>query len=112
MAVRLNQEVGAWGADRWGVAQVIDGVTLEVPFVHWLNDLNRHLRQRKLVALLCSCPPGEIINRLSLPPMFEMYPFISRDGLTGSVAFAREALLLHVAVKERRFPCGGTAIIS
>ena len=62
---------------------MIEGVTLEVPFVDWLNDLNRHLRQRKFVALLCLCEPKELLNRLFLPPMFEVYPFVSRDGLDG-----------------------------
>ena len=111
VTIVLNQEVGAWGADQWGEVQVIEGVTLEVPFVDWLNDLNRHLRQRKFVALLCLCEPKELLNRLYLPPMFEVYPFVSRDSLPGSIAFAREALMLQVAIKERHFPCGGGAVI-
>lgn len=111
VTIMLQQEVGAWGADQWGEVQVIDGITLAVPFVDWLNDLNSHLRQRKFVALLCLCAPKELIYKLHLPPMFEVYPFISRDGLEGSIAFARDALMLHVAIEERGFSCGGGAII-
>lgn len=111
VTIMLQQEVGAWGAERWGEVQVIAGVTLEVPFVDWLDELNRHLRQRKFVALLCLCAPKELIYKLYLPPMFEVYPFISRDGLEGSIAFARDALLLHAAIEERGFPCGGGAVI-
>lgn len=111
VTIMLNQEVDTWGADRWGEVQVIEGVTLNVPYVDWLNDLNRCLRQRKFVALLCLCEPRVLLNRLYLPPMFEIYPFVSRDGLTGSIAFAREALMLQVAIKERHFHCGGGAVI-
>ncbi|MBM4459098.1 MAG: type I-D CRISPR-associated helicase Cas3' [Chloroflexi bacterium] len=111
IVIKLNQEVGAWGADRWGEVQVIEGVTLVVDYVDWLNELNRRLRQRKFVALLCQGEPKELMNRLGLPPMFEIYKFISRDNLEGSIAFAREALMLQVALKERHFSCGGGAVI-
>lgn len=111
ISVRLTQEVGAWGADRWGQVQVIEGVTLAVDFVDWLNDLNRHLRGRKLVALLCLCEPKDLIYKLHLPPMFEIYRFVARDGLEGSIAFARDALMLQVALNERQFSCGGGAVI-
>lgn len=111
VTVVLRQEVGAWGVDQWGEVQVISGITLEVPFVDWLNDLNSHLRQRKFVALLCLCSPKELIYRLHLPPLFEVHPFISRDGLEGSIAFARDALMLHVVIEERGLSCGSGAII-
>jgi CRISPR-associated endonuclease/helicase Cas3 len=111
VTVMLNQPVAAWGADEFGQVRVITGVTLDVPAADWLNDLNRHLRQRQFVALLCLCPPKELIYKLRLPPMFEIYPFISRDSLEGSIAFARDALMLQVAIAEKRFSCGGGAMI-
>ena len=111
IVIKLNQEVGAWGADRWGEVQVIEGVTLVVDYVDWLNELNQRLRRRKLVALLCQGEPRELLNLLGLPPLFELYKFVSRDNLGGSIAFAREALLLQVALKERHFSCGGGAVI-
>lgn len=109
--VMLNQSVELWGADKFGQARVITGVTLDMPAVEWLNDLNRHLRQRQFVALLCLCQPKELIYKLRLPPMFEIYPFTSRDGLEGSIAFASDALMLQVAIAEKRFFCGGGAMI-
>ena len=99
--------MAAWGADEFGEVQVITGVTLDIPAVDWLNDLNRHLRQRQFVALLCLCPPKELIYKLRLPPMFEIYPFCSRDSLEGSIAFARDALMLQVAIAEKRLSSVG-----
>ncbi len=106
LTVRLNEHVGAWSAGEVGEVQVLIGVTLDVPGVDWLKDLNRHLRRRKFVALLCLAPPPEIVYRLQLPPLLQVHPFIDRDGLTGSIAFGREALVLNVAIRERGFGCG------
>jgi len=90
---------------------VIEGVELDVAGVDWLNELNAHLRRRKFVVTLCLIPPNDLRYRLRLPPMFELLAFEARDGTTGSIAFAREALLLSVALKERRVTCGGGAVI-
>lgn len=109
--IRVNAEVATWGADCWGQAQVLQGIALELDQAEWLNDLNRHLAARKYVALLCLTDPQTLTKRLSLPPLFEIHKFISRDGLEGSIAFAREALMLQVAIQERRFPCGDGAVI-
>lgn len=111
VVVMLNQSVESLGAHQFGQTRVVTGVTLDIPAVEWLNDLNRHLRQRQFVALLCLCQPKELTYKLRLPPMFEVYPFISRDGLEGSIAFARDALMLQVAIAEKRFFCGGGAMI-
>jgi hypothetical protein len=86
-------------------------VELDAPGVEWLNDINPHLRRRKFVATLCPIPPNDLRYRLRLPPMFETLPFESSDGAKGSIAFARDALLLNVALKELNIFCGGGAII-
>ncbi len=112
ITVSLRDAVGAWGADRLGVPQVIEGVELDVAGLDWLNELNAHLRRRKFVATLCLIPPGELRYCLHLPPMFDLLTFDARDGAQGSIAFAREALLLNVALKERHIECGGNAIIA
>jgi len=111
MTILLRDAVGTWGADELGEPQVIEGVELDVAGVDWLNELNAHLRRRKFVATLCLIPPNDLRYRLRLPPMFELLTFEARDGTTGSIAFAREALLLSVALKERRVTCGGGAMI-
>jgi len=69
------------------------------------------MHRREYVALLCLCKPDDLRYRLHLPPLFELYPFVARDGTRGTIAFARDALLLHVAIKEKRFACGGGAMI-
>jgi hypothetical protein len=43
--------------------------------------------------------------------LFQVHPFESRDGVTGSVAFGRDALLLEAALQRTRLPCGGGAIV-
>jgi hypothetical protein len=43
--------------------------------------------------------------------LFDLLAFVARDGTTGSIAFAGDALLLSVALKERGVACGGGAVI-
>ncbi len=107
----LGDAVSAWGADTMGEVTVIDGVKLDVGGVDWLYDLNASLRKRKLVATVCLMPPTELRYRLKLPPMFEVMPFVDINGYSGSIAFARYALLLNVAIREQHLGCGGNAII-
>ena len=111
VTILLRETVGTWSTNELDEAQVIDGLELDVPYTDWVNDLNPHLRRRKFVATVCLMQPNELRYRLCLPPMFEVLPFVARDGTTGSIAFAREALLLSVALKERRVTSGGGAMI-
>jgi len=112
VTILLRDAVGTWGADELGEPRVIEGVELDVAGVDWLNELNAHLRRRKFVVTLCLIPPNDLRYRLRLPPMFELLTFEARDGTTGCIAFAREALLFSVALKERRVACGGGAIFA
>jgi hypothetical protein len=109
--VALRDAVGTWSADELGEPRVLDGVELDVAGVDWLSELNAHLRRRKFVATLCRIPPDDLRYRLRLPPMFEVLTFEARDGTIGSISFARQALLLSVALKERRIESGGGAMI-
>jgi CRISPR-associated endonuclease/helicase Cas3 len=111
LRIALREAVSTWGADELGEVQVIDGVELDVAGVDWLNELNAHLRRRKFVATLCLIPPSDLRYRLRLPPMFELWEFRDRDDTLGSIAFARDALLLAVALKEQHVACGGGAVI-
>ncbi len=111
LTVLLRDAVGTWGADELGEVRVVDGVELDVAGVDWPSELNPHLQRRKFVATLCLLHPNELRYRLRLPPLFEILPFEARDGVTGSIAFARQSLLLSVALKERRVEAGGGAMI-
>jgi hypothetical protein len=50
-------------------------------------------------------------NELARDQETQLLTFEARDDTTGCITFAREALLLSVALKERRVTCGGEAMI-
>lgn len=108
----LNHRVFDWPADKLGTPQILTKVRLDVEGVDWANDLNRYLEKRQYVVTLCLVHPLELQRRLYLPPMFELHPFQSPlDGSSGTIAFARQALLLSVALQNGRFDCGGSSAI-
>jgi len=111
--VKLQRDVLTWGAERFGVAKVIKGITVDADGIPGRNAINRSLQRRELPALIClgaENHPLEIKRRLRLPLLFPIYEFESRDGLIGCIAFGREALLLDVALKYRNMDTGGSAI--
>ena len=106
-----KQDIADWGPEEFGVAQVIEHIEIDAESVPELSRLNRGLRQRKVVALLCLIHPVELARRLRLPWPFPLYHFKSLDELPGSIAFGRQALLLEVALQGRPdIKCGGDAI--
>lgn len=114
--IRLERDLAGWSADRFGVATVLKGVTVEeidANTIPGLNAINRRLQRRSLPALLClgETHPLEWKRRLRLPMLFPLFAFQSRDGLHGTVAFGREALLLDTALRHKGIDCGGGAII-
>lgn len=112
LTVLVEHPVNEWPADRLGRPLVLDKIALEAEGLDWLNALNRTLRRRKLVVTLCLTPSQELRRRLYLPPLFELYDFRSPDGSAGAIAFARQALLLNVALERAHFACGeGRALI-
>lgn len=113
--IQIERDLEGWSSDRFGVATVLKGVTVESDeFVPGLNAINRKLESRTLPALLCLSEkdPLDWKRRLQLPMLFPIFSFTSRDGLSGIVAFGREALLLDVALRHRKIDCGGGAIIT
>ena len=110
----INDDLASWGTDRFGVVHVMRGFTVESEFAHeipGINVINRKLEALPLPALICaSNGPLELKRRLRLPLLFPLYELRSRDGVTGSVAFGREALLLDVSLQYRGVNCGGGAI--
>jgi CRISPR-associated endonuclease/helicase Cas3 len=108
--VTFNQDIDEWGPEYFGVAQVVRHIEIDAPHVPGLPRLNRGLRQRRLVALFClRLHPAELARRLRLPWPFPLYRFCSRDGLHGSIAFGRQALLLETALQKRSdIECGGS----
>lgn len=111
LTILIDHRVAEWSAERLGQPIVLDRLRLEMDGVDWLNALNHTLPRRKLVVTLCLTPAQELRRRLYLPPLFELYDFRSADGHSGTIAFARQALLLHVALQQRGYDCGGGALI-
>lgn len=111
--IKLQRDVMDWGADQFGTAKVIKGMTIDAEGIPGLNAINRSLQKRELPALIClgvENGPLELKRRLRLPMLFPIYEFESRDGLAGSIAFGREALLLDAALRYRKMDTGGSAI--
>jgi CRISPR-associated endonuclease/helicase Cas3 len=108
----LNHPVYDWPADQLGTPQILTKIRVDVEGVDWTNELNRYLEKRQFVVTLCLAHPLELQRRLYLPPMFELYEFQSPlDGSSGTIAFARQALLLSIVLQNGRFDCGGSSAI-
>ena len=106
----LNHRIFDWSADKLGVPQILTKIQLDVEGTDWTNELNRYLERRQFVVTLCLTHPLELQRRLRLPPMFELHTFQSPlDGSSGTIAFARQALLLSIALQNGRFDCGGSS---
>jgi len=114
-AIRLKQNVADWDNGRLGVARVLQGVQIQAEYPQSIpdyNGINRRLVQRKVPAVIClQYHPLQLKRNLRLPMLFPLFEFQSLDNLQGAIAFGREALLLHTALKQSRLDCGGTAII-
>jgi CRISPR-associated endonuclease/helicase Cas3 len=109
--LRLNRDIGGWGAERFGKATLLKGWQLDTQ-VPGLTTLNNRLSRRQLPVLLClGHHPLGLKRRLRLPLLFAVYQFESRDRVEGCVAFGREALLLEARLQYSRLDCGGGAMI-
>jgi CRISPR-associated endonuclease/helicase Cas3 len=98
--VKLDSLVADWGTERQQVAQVLPGITVACNgHDDWLNMLNRMLREMRCVGLLIpGYEPLQVKRRFSLAPNFQLLPYDADSAeigtLSGTIAFAREALLL------------------
>jgi len=114
-SIKLKQNVADWDIARFGTSFVLQGVQIHADFPQNIpdyNGINRRLGQRKVPALIClQYHPLQLKRNLNLPMLFPLYEFLSLDNLQGTIAFGRESLLLHTALKQKRLDCGGTALI-
>ncbi len=108
--LHLQKDINSWGSDQFGTAIILNGFKLDV---RGMTKVNKRLEKRNLPATLCLAyqHPLELKRKLYLPLLFPVYPFTSQDGVSGCVAFGREALLLHTKLKRRPLDCGGGTII-
>jgi len=90
----LDKEVIYWGVEKLCRADVVKGFRLDAAFPGSV-EINDRIQQRDLPALLIrEQHPLDVKRRLSLPILFPMYEFVSRDGVIGTVTFGRTALML------------------
>lgn len=109
---RLDKDLLSWGAEQFGKAISIKGFRLNAQFPG-ANEINNRLMRREIPALLCAgLHPLDIKRQLSLPMLFPLHEFESRDGRKGAVAFGRTALMLESRLLYHSLPCGGNAIIA
>lgn len=109
---RLDKDLLYWGAEKYGKAQSLKGFRLDSNFPGAI-EINNRLSRREFPALLCAgIHPLDIKRRLSLPLLFPLHEFESRDGVKGTVAFGRTALMLDSRLVFHPMPCGGNAIIA
>ena len=113
--IRLQHDVAEWDSRNFGVVLLIDGIRLLSDYPQSIpnfNALNRRLTARQVSMLLClRLHPLQLKRQLRLPLLFALHELETRDGFTGSIAFDREALLLHTALKQHPIDCGGGAVI-
>jgi len=93
--VNLDHARGVdWTPLSYDRALVMSGVRLECNEFPELNRLNSQLSRRSFVALLCvGKHPVEVQQAVYLPGQFPLHKF-QGNGLTGTIAFGRQALIL------------------
>ncbi len=107
----LDKDLSYWTAENFGKVQAMKGFSLDADFPG-ANEINTRLARRSLPVLLCAgLHPLEMKRRLSLPLLFPLYEFMSRDGVSGTVAFGRTALMLDARLRYYPLNCGGRAVI-
>ncbi len=107
----LDKDLSYWSAERFGKVLTLKGFWLDARFPG-SNVVNHRIARRTLPALLCAgLHPLEMKRRLSLPLLFPLYEFVSRDGVSGTVAFGRTALMLDARLQYHPLNCGGKAVI-
>lgn len=107
LLIRLPPAIADWDATRQQNAQVLQGIKVELTGPPWLNELNRRLVPRKVIGLIIpGLHPLDVARRLRLPLLFPVYRYEDTNGVTGSIAFARQALLLDTALYYRPLDTG------
>lgn len=108
----LHADLAHWGSDQFGRAIARSGFSLDADFPG-NAEINHRLRRCVLPALLCAGKhPLELKRRLSLPLLFPLFEFESDDGIEGTVAFGRAALMLDARLRYHPVDCrGGTIVV-
>lgn len=113
LSFRLHRRIDDWDANHFGQARTQKGFQIEAEGAPSLYLVNRTLEDTPLVATLVrGLQPDELRRRLRLGWQLALYTFESEDNVTGCVAFSRDALLIHSALKRSSIdPSGSQPLI-
>jgi CRISPR-associated endonuclease/helicase Cas3 len=101
LTVLLNKQVSGWGSEKHHTAQVLPGIRLMVNgHNEFLTDLNDSLARHPVVGLLVpGYDPQQLRSEVYLPGLFALHRYQDMNGLSGCIAFGRQALLLDSVPK-------------
>lgn len=105
VTINLDQAIGIeWSPTDYGRALVIRGVRIDCSGFEELNRLNRQLLSRSFVSLIYpGIQPRDMQQTTYLPGNFPLYRF-EGNGLSGTIAFGRQALILDTVLRYRKPP--------
>lgn len=102
VSIAVEDNMEQWSAEKFGQPILCKRLSLTIdPAPDWSNELNSVMRRRQLVTTFCRVHPADLRRKLSLPPLFGLFAYADTFEKTGAVAFARNALLLHVSLYGR-----------
>lgn len=106
--VRLPPAVTNWGSEKHHTAQVLPGVMFDCTGHRFLNTLNDQLLNMPVVGLLIpGYHPKQLRGEVYLTGHFALHSYQDDDGLTGTIAFGRQALLLDSVLRYRKLRSAG-----
>jgi CRISPR-associated endonuclease/helicase Cas3 len=79
-----------------------DGLFVRDPRPTWLDEVNRHLKGKKLVGILSDMGRKELKQRLNLGSIFPLYRLQDETGNEYTIAFGQEALLVDSLLFYRK----------
>jgi CRISPR-associated endonuclease/helicase Cas3 len=90
-----------WASERSGYAQVVSGVRFDCAGVPCLNQINRNLANRRVVALVYpGIQPVDMRFQTYVPGIFPLYEY-EGNGKHGTIAFGRYALILDTMLRYK-----------
>src|SRR5262249_50484698 len=99
----LPESVSDWNSERHGIAQVLPGIEVAVDGHEWLNTLNEGLSRHPIVGIIIpGYDPQQLRREVYLPGLFPLQRYCDANGITGGIAFGRQALLLDSVLRFRK----------
>ncbi len=108
----LGHRIEDWPNEDFGTARVQKGFSIKADGADGLYQLNKKIKDLQfVVTLVRNQKPEALRRRLRLDWQLALYEFESHDNLDGCVAFGRDALLLHTALKYSSVNPSGDSLL-